>query len=192
MTRSVCSPTDVNGSWRLHRAAVVVAAGADGKLAARRRCAPSIRYSRYAGADDGGGVSQSEAPRRFNTVLIGSFAFAAVLLAVLGTYSVIAFSVASRVQEMAIRMALGCQRGAIIWLVLRSGARLATVGCVIGLGGAVAASGLLRSLLFGVSAFDPLVLSLAALGVLLLAVAASALPALRAASVDPMRALRSE
>jgi ABC-type antimicrobial peptide transport system permease subunit len=56
----------------------------------------------------------------------------------------------------------------------------------------VAASGLLRSLLFGVSAFDPLVLSLAALGVLLLAVAASALPALRAASVDPMRALRSE
>ncbi len=137
-------------------------------------------------------VSQSEAPRRFTTVLIGSFAFAAVLLAVLGTYSVIAFSVASRVQEMAIRMALGCQRAAIIWLVLRSGARLATVGCVIGLGGAVAASGLLRSLLFGVSAFDPLVLSLAALGVLLLAVAASALPALRAASVDPMRALRSE
>ena len=56
-------------------------------------------------------VSQSEAPRRFNTVLIGSFAFAAVLLAVLGIYSVIAFSVASRVQEMAIRMALGSQRG---------------------------------------------------------------------------------
>ncbi len=137
-------------------------------------------------------VSQSEAPRRFNTVLIGSFALAAVLLAVLGIYSVIAFSVASRVQEMAIRMALGSQRGAIVRLVLQSGAKLAVVGCVIGLGGAAAASKLLRSLLFGVSPFDPLVLSLAAVGVLLLAIAASALPALRAASIDPMRALRGE
>jgi putative ABC transport system permease protein len=137
-------------------------------------------------------VSQSEGPRRFNTVLIGSFAFAAMLLSVLGIYSVIAFSVASRVQEMAIRMALGSQRGAIMRLVLQSGAKLAAAGCVIGLCGAAAASGLLRSLLFGVSPFDPLVLSVAAVGVLLLAVAASALPALRAASIDPMRALRGE
>ena len=81
-------------------------------------------------------VAQSEAPRRFNTVLIGSFAVAAVLLVVLGIYSVIAFSVASRVQEMAIRMALGSQRGAIVHLVLRSGAKLALIGCVIGLAGA--------------------------------------------------------
>ena len=137
-------------------------------------------------------VSQSEAPRRFNTALIGSFAFAAVLLAVLGIYSVIAFSVASRAQEMAIRMALGSERAGIMLLVLRSGAKLAAVGCVIGVGGAVAASGLLRSLLFGVSRFDPLVLALAALGVLLLALAASGLPAMRAASVDPIRALRTE
>jgi predicted permease len=137
-------------------------------------------------------VSQSEAPRRFNTVLIGSFAFSAVLLAILGIYGVIAFSVASRVHEMAIRMALGSQRGAIIGLVLQSGAKLAAVGCVLGLGGAAAAAGLLRSLLFGVSPFDPLVMSVAAVTVLLLAVAASALPALRAASIDPMRALRGE
>jgi hypothetical protein len=137
-------------------------------------------------------VSQSEAPRRFNTVLIGSFAFAAVLLAMLGIYSVISVSVASRVQEMAIRMALGSQRASIVRLVLKSGAKLAVVGCVIGLGGAAAASKLLRSLLFGVSPFDPLVLSVAAFGVLLLAVAASALPALRAASIDPIRALRGE
>ena len=137
-------------------------------------------------------VSLSEAPRRFNTVLIGSFAFAAVLLAVLGIYSVISFTVASRVQEMAIRMALGSQRGSIMRLVLKSGARLAAVGCVIGLGTAMAASKLLGSLLFGVSPFDPLALSVAAVGVLLLAVAASGLPALRAASIDPMRALRGE
>ena len=137
-------------------------------------------------------VSQSEAPRRFNTVLIGSFAFAAVLLAVLGIYSVIAFSVALRVQEMAIRMALGSQRGAIMQLVLKSGAKLAAIGCAIGLGGAAAASGLMRSFLFDVSPFDPLVLSAAAIGVMLLALAASGLPALRAASIDPMRALRAE
>jgi ABC-type antimicrobial peptide transport system permease subunit len=115
-----------------------------------------------------------------------------VLLSVLGIYSVIAFSVASRVQEMAIRMALGSQRMAIVRLVLGSGAKLAAVGCVLGLGGAAAASGLLRSLLFGVSPFDPIVLVAAAIGVLLLALAASALPALRAASIDPMRALRGE
>lgn len=138
------------------------------------------------------GVSISEAPRRFNTVLIGSFALAAVLLAVLGIYSVIAFSVASRTQEMAIRVALGSQRGSIVRLVLRSGAQLAAIGCLIGLGGAVAVSGLLRSLLFGVSPFDPLVLVLAAVAILLLAVAASAVPAFRAASIDAMQSLRGE
>jgi predicted permease len=137
-------------------------------------------------------VSSSEAPRRFNTVLISSFAFAAVLLAVLGIYSIIAFSVASRVQEMAIRMALGSQRAAIVRLVLESGVKLAVVGCVLGLGGALAASSLLRSMLFAVSPFDPMVLTLSAIGVLLLAVAASTLPALRAASIDPMKALRGE
>jgi predicted permease len=137
-------------------------------------------------------VSDTEAPRRFNTVLISGFAFAAVLLAVLGIYSVIAFSVASRVQEMAIRMALGSQRGGIIRLVIESGAKLAGVGCVLGLGGALAASSLLRSMLFGVSPFDPLVLAAAAFGVLLLALAASTLPAFRAASIDPNRALRGE
>jgi predicted permease len=137
-------------------------------------------------------VSESEAPRRFNTVLISSFAFAAVVLAVLGIYSVIAFSVASRVQEMAIRMALGSQRSGIMRLILISGAKLAAIGCVLGLLGAVADSALLRSLLFGVSPFDPVVLMLAAAAVLLLAVSASALPALRAASTDPVQALRGE
>lgn len=137
-------------------------------------------------------VSESEASRRFNTVLISSFAFAAVLLAVLGIYSVIAFSVASRVQEMAIRMTLGSQRSAIVRLVIQSGAKLAAIGCVIGLAGAAAASGLLRSMLFGVSPFDPLVLTFAAIGILLLTVVASTLPAIRVASIEPMQALRGE
>jgi len=137
-------------------------------------------------------IALSEAPRRFNTVLISSFAFAAVLLAVLGIYSIIAFSVASRVQEMAIRMALGSQRSAIVHLILESGAKLAAIGCVIGLGGAAAASTLLKSLLFGVSPFDPLVLTLSGVGVLILAVGASTLPAFRAASISPVSALRGE
>jgi predicted permease len=135
-------------------------------------------------------VSASEAPRRFNTVLISSFALAAVLLSVLGIYTVIAFSVASRVEEMAIRMALGAQRGGIVRLVLRSGLKLAAIGCVLGLGGAAAASGLLRSFLFGVSPFDPAVMAVAAALVFVLALLASALPARRAARVDPIRALR--
>ena len=137
-------------------------------------------------------VSESESSRRFNTALISSFAFAAVLLAILGIYSVIAFSVASRVQEMAIRMTLGSQRTAIVRLVLVSGAKLAAIGCIIGLAGAAAASTLLRSMLFNVSPFDPIVLALAAACVLLLAIGASAPPALRAASVQPMQALRGE
>jgi predicted permease len=137
-------------------------------------------------------ISKSEAPRRFNTVLISSFAIAAVLLSVLGMYGVIAFSVALREQEMAVRMALGCQRYGLILVILSSGARLAAVGCGLGLLGAVAASRLLRSFLFEVSPFDPGVLALSATAMLLLALAASALPARQASSTDLMLALRGE
>jgi predicted permease len=137
-------------------------------------------------------VSDSEAPRRFNATLISVFAIVSVLLAALGIYSVIAFSAALRVQEMAIRIALGSQRSGILGLVFMSAAKLAIAGCAIGLLGAAAASHLLRSFLFDVSPFDPLVLALAAVFVLVLALAASAVPALRAASSDPMKALRAE
>jgi predicted permease len=137
-------------------------------------------------------VSLSEAPRRFNTTIISSFALAAVLLAVLGIYSVIAFSVASRVQEMAIRMALGSQRSHIMRLILISGLKLAAIGCVLGLAGAAVASSVLRSFLFHVSPFDPLVMIMTAIAVFVLALAASAMPARRAASVDPIQALRGE
>ena len=137
-------------------------------------------------------VSDSEAPRRFNTILISAFALAAVLLAALGIYSVIAFSAALRVQEMAIRIALGSQRSAILGLVFTSAAKLALAGCAVGLLGDGIASRLLRSFLFDVSPFDPLVLVVAAVLVVLLALAASLLPARRAASIDPMKALRAD
>jgi putative ABC transport system permease protein len=137
-------------------------------------------------------VSDSETPRRFQTALISAFAAAAILLAILGIYSVIAFSVALRVQEMAVRMALGSQRSGILRLVLLSAIKLALAGCSLGLIGAAAASRLLDSLLFEVSPFDPTVLTLSAVFVVVLALAASLIPAQRAASIDPMQALRAE
>ena len=137
-------------------------------------------------------VSDSEAPRRFQTSVITAFAIAAVLLAALGIYSVVAFSAALRVQEMAIRMALGSQRSGILGLVFLSAVKLALAGCALGLIAAAAASHLLDSLLFGVSPSDPLVLSLAAIFVLGLAILASLLPAIRAASIEPMQALRAD
>jgi putative ABC transport system permease protein len=137
-------------------------------------------------------ISDSEAPRRFNTVLISTFAAAALLLAILGIYSLIAFTVAMRAQEMAIRMALGSQRSGIVGLILFSGLKLAVAGCAIGLVGAFFASRLLKTFVFGISALDPLVLAGAAIAVLMLAGAASLLPARRAASVNPMQALRAE
>lgn len=137
-------------------------------------------------------ISGSEAPRLFNTVLISSFAVIALLLAVLGIYSVIAFSVALREQEMAIRMALGCQRKGVLHLVLASAAKLGAIGCLLGLLAAAGVSHLLRSFLFGVSPFDPLVLMLSAAAMLSFALAASALPAARAAKINPMIALRGD
>jgi ABC-type antimicrobial peptide transport system permease subunit len=137
-------------------------------------------------------LNDSEAPRRFNTVLISSFAGAALLLAILGIYSVIASTVALRSQEMAIRMALGSQRTGIIGLVLASGAKLAAVGCVVGLMGAVAAARLMQSMVYGVKTWDPVTLGVAAVLVMLLALAASLLPARRAALANPVEALRAQ
>ena len=151
---------------------------------------PQLAVSRVESLEQA--VSESEAPRRFNTGIISVFAIAAVLLAGLGIYSVVAFSSALRVQEMAIRMALGSQRSGILGLVFLSALKLALAGCAVGLIASAAASHLLDSLLFAVSPFDPLVLTLAAVTVMGLAILASLLPASRAASVEPMRALRAE
>ncbi|MGA2634386.1 MAG: ABC transporter permease [Terracidiphilus sp.] len=137
-------------------------------------------------------VSETEAPSRFNTALISSFAAAAVLLALLGIYSVIAFTAAMRTQEMAIRLALGSRRSSIIRLILVSGAKLGLAGSALGAVGAFFATRLLRSLLFQVDPLDPVVIVLAAFSILGLAVAASFFPARRTASVDPMQALRAE
>jgi len=136
-------------------------------------------------------LSNVEAPRRFNTDLITAFALGALSLAGIGIYAVIAFSVTERVHEIAIRMALGAQRPVIARLVLISGARLALLGSSLGVLGSLAASRLVGSFLFEISATDPFIYLTAVLIMMLLALLASALPAARAASADPIGALRS-
>ena len=192
MAGSLASPADLNGNggFIALRTAMPPEQMENALRATVRSIDPQLPLTQVQTMERA--ISDSEAPRRFNTALISSFAAIAVLLAVLGIYSVIAFSVALRVQELAIRMALGSQRSGIVRLVVTSGAKLAVVGCAIGLVGAMAASHLLSSFLFGVSALDPLVLLVAAVLVLLLALAASLLPARRAASIDPVQALRAE
>jgi putative ABC transport system permease protein len=135
-------------------------------------------------------ISNVEAPRRFNTDLITAFAAGALVLAITGIYAVVAFSVSLRTQEIAIRMALGAQRNRIARLVLISGAKVALIGCGLGVLGSLAISRMVSSFLFNVSATDPLVYLAAALTMMLMALAASALPAMRAASADPIEALR--
>jgi hypothetical protein len=137
-------------------------------------------------------VSAGQAPRRFNTVLITIFAGAAVLLALLGIYSVVAFSTMLRTQEMAIRLALGSPPSSVVRLILVSGAKLCLAGCVIGGIASIFATRLLRSFVFQVDALDPPVLMFAVVVIFLIALAASVLPARRAAAVDPLDALRVE
>ncbi len=136
-------------------------------------------------------ISNVEAPRRFNTGLITAFATVALLLATTGIYAVVAFSVSLRTQEIAIRVALGAQRTGIARLVLVSGARLGLFGCSFGVLGSLAVSSLVRSFLFDISATDPLVYIAAVLTMMMMALLASTLPATRAASTDPIEALRS-
>jgi putative ABC transport system permease protein len=136
-------------------------------------------------------ISDVEAPRRFNTDLITIFAMGALILAITGIYAVVAFSISIRTQEIAIRMALGAQRSGIAKLVLLSGLRLAALGCALGLLGSLAVARLVSSFLFEVSATDPFIYSASILIMIAVALLASAVPAFRAASADPVSALRS-
>ncbi|HXP08951.1 MAG TPA: ABC transporter permease [Acidobacteriaceae bacterium] len=136
-------------------------------------------------------ISNVEAPRRFNTYLISAFAAGALLLAITGIYAVVAFSVSLRTQEIAIRMALGAPRAGITRLVVISGAKLALLGCGLGLLGSLAVSRLVSGFLFEVSATDPLIYAAGVAVMMLMALLASTFPATRAASADPIDALRS-
>ncbi len=135
-------------------------------------------------------LDASEDQRRLMFSLLGAFSVVATLLAVLGLYSVISYSVVERTREIAIRQALGARRSSILALVLRQGLGLALGGIVLGIAGAVGLTRLLSSMLFGVKAIDPVTFLLAAMLFLIVALAASYIPARRAAAVEPMAALR--
>jgi len=137
-------------------------------------------------------VGEGQASRRFMTILVSAFAGGALLLALLGIYSVIAFSAALRAHEMAIRLALGAPRANVMRLVLGSAAKLGLIGCAIGTVAALFATRLLRSVLFEVDPVDPVVIALAACAIVVLTLAASVGPARRAAAIEPVEALRSE
>jgi predicted permease len=137
-------------------------------------------------------VARSLADRRFSLVLLGVFGAAALLLAVTGVYSVISYLVTQREREIGIRIALGARSSTVLALVVRHGAVLAGAGILVGLLAALGLTRLLRGLLFGVSATDPVAFAAVAASLALVAVVASWIPARRAARVEPMRILRGE
>jgi ABC-type antimicrobial peptide transport system permease subunit len=129
---------------------------------------------------------------RFLIVLMGSFAAIALLLTAVGLYGVLSYTVARRGREIGVRIALGAERGGIVRLVFRDALRLVAAGLAIGLIGAVAVQRLLESVLYEAKAGDPKMLAIACGLMVLVGLAAAYAPAARAASVDPVRALRSE
>lgn len=137
-------------------------------------------------------LSASLSDKQFSMTLLGVFAVTALLLAAMGIYGVIAYLVAQQTREFGIRMALGAQAGAVRWLVLRRGAMLALAGLGAGLVIALAATRVLSSMLFGVSATDPVVFTGVALLLTAVAVIASWIPAYRATRIAPVEALRHE
>jgi putative ABC transport system permease protein len=137
-------------------------------------------------------IADSIAPRRFNMLLLGIFAAVALCLAAVGIYGVISYAVSMRTQEIGIRMALGAGRGSVLGLVVRQGMTPALVGLALGLVAAFALTRVMTSLLFEVSATNPLVFGLTSAVLGGVALAACWIPAWRAARVDPMVALRYE
>lgn len=137
-------------------------------------------------------VRNSLAERRLVLILVGAFAAAALLLATLGVYGVTASAVVQRTRELGIRMALGANRRSVLWSVTGEPARLVSAGLLLGLGMTLAGGKLVRSLLYGIEPSDPGTLAVVAVVLLVVALAATVIPARRATRVDPMIALRTE
>ena len=130
--------------------------------------------------------------RRLFGWMFGAFGVVALLLASIGVYGVLSYSVAQRTQEIGVRVALGAGRGAILRMVITQGIKLALIGVVVGLFGAFGAAQYVRTILYNVTPTDPVIFSGVAVFLVLVAALASYVPARRATAVDPLTALRSE
>lgn len=137
-------------------------------------------------------VSDSFAPRRFSLTLLGIFAAVALLLGSGGLYGVLSYIVTQRSRELGIRMALGARSFDVLALIIRFGLRLTIIGVALGMFVAFMVAGWLESLLFGVSATDPLIFMLVPVGLVMVALVSCYIPARRATKVDPLIALRTE
>jgi putative ABC transport system permease protein len=137
-------------------------------------------------------LSESLVGDRFNTVLYGTFAVVALMLAAIGIYGVMAFTVAQRTHEIGLRIALGASQSNVLGLILKEGVILASIGLGLGLVGACFVGRAMRGLLFGVGTFDVAAFTVVALTLFAAALRACYVPANRAANVDPMVALRYE
>jgi putative ABC transport system permease protein len=137
-------------------------------------------------------LSETQAGRRFTLLLLGLFAIIALALATIGIYGVIAYSTAQRTREVGIRMALGAGRADVLTMVLKEGAMIGAAGLTLGIAAALALTRFMSALLFGVSARDPITFVALPVGLLLVAVVASLIPAARAVRVSPVVALRAE
>src|SRR5262249_3723630 len=132
------------------------------------------------------------APFRVQRMLMLGFAMIAIVIATMGLYATMSYTVASRTREFGVRLALGANRSSLLALVIGQGLRLAGVGVVIGSAGAVAATRLMQSMLFDVTPGDPVTIGVVGFGICVVAMAAGALPAQRAMRVDPATSLRSD
>jgi putative ABC transport system permease protein len=137
-------------------------------------------------------LSTSVAPRKFNMLLLGIFAGVALVLAAVGLYGVMSYSVSWRTQEIGIRMALGAKRTDVLQMVVRQGMTMTLIGLALGLVGVIALSRVMVGLLYGVSPTDPLTFTGVSIVLLVVALLACLIPARRATRVDPIVALRSE
>jgi putative ABC transport system permease protein len=137
-------------------------------------------------------LAESIAPRRLNLVLFGAFAAAALFLALVGIYGVMAYSVTQRMHEIGVRMALGAQRSDVVRMVVRQGMRVTLAGIVAGIAGAIALTRLMESLLYEVQPTDPLTFAVVTAALAMTGFLACCLPGLEAALVDPVIALRNE
>jgi putative ABC transport system permease protein len=137
-------------------------------------------------------LAQSMSQPRFNTMLLALFAGIALSLAAVGIYGLMAYSVAQRTHEIGVRMALGAARADVVRMVVRQGAMLAVAGIVFGVGGAFLLTRLLKTLLFGVGVTDMLTFLVAPSGMMIVVLAATLVPALRATRISPVIALRYE